>query len=241
VSTCPVCGETGPLLADWCSGAGGAGRGYQLAGFHVVGFDVKPQPRYPGCFVQADVMEAPLEGFDAYHASPPCVDHMRWRCSFAGVHGTGWLLEAVRARLQGQPAPWAIENVPGAPLRPDYVLCGCMFGLRDDDWQLVRQRWFETSWRGFALRAPCSHERRAITVIKNGSFYLTPRGHHPSGGHVKQYIPMATAARIMQIEWMRKKELGEAIPPAYTAEVIGPDLMAQVLLQRTTSALEAIS
>lgn len=32
MTACPVCGETGrPVLADWCSGAGGAGRGYQIA------------------------------------------------------------------------------------------------------------------------------------------------------------------------------------------------------------------
>ena len=227
MTACPVCGETGrPVLADWCSGAGGAGRGYQLAGFHTVGFDNRPQPRYPGCFVLGDVMDAPLEGYDAYHASPPCVDHMRRRCAWVEPHGTGWLLAAVRDRLELTGRPWVIENVPGAPLRADYRLCGCMYGLTDGEWLLVRERWFETSWHGYDLRPPCVHDKPAITVIKNGAFYLTPR-RPGGGGHGKRYIPLATAKTVMGIDWMTKKELGEAIPPAYTAEV-GAALLARL-------------
>lgn len=62
-----------PRLLDLFSGAGGAARGYQLAGFHVTGVDTKSQPRYAGdVFIRADAMEFPLDGFDAIHASPPC-------------------------------------------------------------------------------------------------------------------------------------------------------------------------
>jgi hypothetical protein len=224
VSGCPVCGATGrPVLADWCSGAGGAGHGYQLAGFHVVGFDVLPQPRYPGCFVQADAMTAPLAGFDAFHASPPCVDHLLRRCAWVEPHGTGWLLDALRDRMDATGKPWVLENVPGAPLRADYRLCGCLYGLGCERWQLLRERWFETSWGGFALRQPCTHDDRpAVTVIRQGAFYLTAR---PS--HSKRYVPLREAALAMGIEWMTKRELGDAVPPAYTAD-IGADLLAQL-------------
>ena len=223
MSTCPVCGAGDrPVLADWCSGAGGAGHGYQLAGFHVVGFDTKPQPRYPGCSVRFDVMHAPLTGFDAYHASPPCVDHIRSRTTGQPRNGTGWLLAAVRERLQATGRPWVIENVPGAPLRADYVLCGCMYGLTDGDLMLRRERWFETSWGGYALRASCVHDRQAVSVIRQGAYRMTARPEHG-----RRYIDTATSSRLMGIGWMTKHELGDAVPPAYTAD-LGRDLMDRV-------------
>src|SRR5687768_474832 len=68
-------------LLDLFCGAGGATKGYQLAGFHVTGVDIEPQPNYIGDdFVQTDaidVLDRMLAynhrgGYDAIHASPPC-------------------------------------------------------------------------------------------------------------------------------------------------------------------------
>ena len=39
---------TRPRLLDLFCKAGGATRGYQLAGFHVTGVDIEPQPHYVG-------------------------------------------------------------------------------------------------------------------------------------------------------------------------------------------------
>ena len=208
---------TRPRLLDLFCGAGGAAMGYHRAGFDVVGVDINPQPHYPFEFVQADAMTLPLDGFDAITASPPCQDHTRGGSH--PVHGTGWMLGATRARLERQSAPWVIENVPGAPLRADFDLCGCMFGLRLPGMQLVRRRWFETSWRHFEMRPPCHHVGPAISVTGHGttSYARDKIGRNPT---------IAEYRALMAIDWMNRDELSQAIPPPYT-EHIGHQLLAR--------------
>jgi len=58
--------------------------GYYRAGFEVEGVDIKPQPHYPFKFYLADALEFPLEGYDAYHASPPC---QKWSKAFSQLVG----------------------------------------------------------------------------------------------------------------------------------------------------------
>ena len=51
----------------------------------------------------------------------------------------------------------------GAELRPDIRLCGCQFGLTlPGIGYLKRERWFETSWRGFYLEASHNHRPRHL-------------------------------------------------------------------------------
>ena len=188
--------------------------GYARAGFDVTGVDIKPQPRYPFTFVQADAMRYPLDRFDAIHASPPCQDHMRHPGVRFIPHGTGWLLAATRERLAANTQPWVIENVPGAPMRVDLKLCGCMFGLPN----LKRERWFETSWHAFDLRQRCDH--------RNGTMSVT--GTAP-GSRIEKRVfgrwpTRADWHRAMGIDWMNAAEIVQAIPPAYT-EYIGARLL----------------
>jgi len=60
-------------LLDLGCGAGGVTKGYQQAGFYVIGIDVNPQPRYIGDeFQHADALTVSLRDADAIHASMPC-------------------------------------------------------------------------------------------------------------------------------------------------------------------------
>lgn len=201
-------------ILDLFCGAGGAAVGYSRAGFDVVGVDLKPQPHYPFEFHQADAMTmttADLGRFDAIHASPPCQAFTNARVIHGRAHPD--LLTPIRELLEKTGLPWVIENVPGAPMRKDLVLCGSMFGLGDDDAGLNRHRWFEFSDPTIApLVSPCQHKRKTISVF----------GH---GGHV--YNGVASWRRAMGIDWMTRDELAQAIPPTYT-EFIGRRLLEHI-------------
>jgi DNA (cytosine-5)-methyltransferase 1 len=198
-------------LLDLFCGAGGAARGYQQAGFHVTGVDLAPQPRYAGDeFIQADALTFDLAGYDAIHASPPCQAFTKARVIHGHEHPD--LLTPTRQRLREWGEAWIIENVPGSPMRGDFVLCGSMFGLGSPNGGLIRHRCFEIGWPDFALVHPCQHAETTISVF----------GH---GGHV--YHGVEDWREVMGIDWMTRDELAQAIPPAYT-HFIGTAL-AQVI------------
>jgi DNA (cytosine-5)-methyltransferase 1 len=200
-----------PRLLDLFCGAGGCSMGYHRAGFDVVGVDIEPHPDYPFEFHEADAMTFPLDGFDVIHASPPCQAF-----TVAGViNGNSHhqdLLTPTRERLIEHGAPWVIENVPGAPMRKDLVLCGTMFGFRSKHGQLIRHRWFEFGQDFFALVPPCNHQGPTVSVF----------GH---GGHV--YHGVDDWREVMGIDWMKRDDLAQAIPPAYT-EFVGQQLLTQL-------------
>jgi DNA (cytosine-5)-methyltransferase 1 len=141
-------------LLDLYCGQGGASEGYRRAGFDVVGVDLDYQPRHPGeslfrdriAFVQADALaflRAHGRDFDAIHASPPCQRHSQCNNWQRGAARDAYpdLLDATRAELEAVGRPYVIENVVGAPLREDAMLCGTAFGLR-----VIRHRIFEASF-----------------------------------------------------------------------------------------------
>lgn len=195
-------------ILDLYSGAGGCSVGYHQAGFDVVGVDNRPQPRYPFDFVQADALEylttADLTGFDAIHASPPC----KLFTPLAAMHAPGRhrnLIDSTRYALIRSGLPWVIENVPGAPIRADIVLCGEMFDLG-----VRRHRWFETDPILYSLVPPCRHNNLVVSV------HGMPGGRSTRDGLMPN---LAAWKRAMDIDWMTARELNQAIPPAYTTHV----------------------
>lgn len=194
-------------LLDLFCGAGGSAMGYHRAfpDAEIVGVDINPQPNYPFTFVQGDAMTYPLDGFDFIHASPPCQAYSVATQSRRNAgHKYPDLLAETRDRLIANSAPWVIENVPGAPIRADYKICGCQVGL-----DVRRVRLFETSWRGYAMLPPHHHPYPVPSVVGHGtpSSVKKQLGYNPT---------IAQDRACMGIEWMTRVELSQAIPPAYT-------------------------
>jgi DNA (cytosine-5)-methyltransferase 1 len=203
---------------DLYCGAGGAAMGYHRAGWDVVGVDVEPQPHYPFEFHQCDALDFPLAGFDAIHASPPCQAFSVTRVIQNNPHPD--LLTPTRALLKQTGLPWVIENVPGAPMRKDLVLCGTQFGLEADGFEVRRHRWFEFSDPTIVpMVMECAHRLPPVFAY----------GHSQDKAHKERYGPCGadTRRRSMGVEWMTRDELAESIPPAFT-EFIGAELIRQL-------------
>lgn len=215
-----------PRLLDLFCCAGGAGVGYHRAGFDVVGVDIDPQPNYPFEFVQADAvayLAAHGRDFDAIHASPPCQAHTALT---KGNRARGWVdthvdfIPVTRALLEHIGRPYVIENVQGSTLRRDVTLCGEMFDL-----SVIRHRYFELG--GWATHAPAHRPHRGrVAGYRHGEWFQGPYfavyGDGGGKGTVQQW------QQAMGIDWTRsRKELAEAIPPAYTHH-LGSQLLQQL-------------
>lgn len=208
-----------PRLLDLFCGAGGATRGYQEAGFWVMGVDSVPQPHYCGdAFVQQDALSVPVEGYDVIHASPPCQAYSVAK----NIHGRRDypdLVAATRERLQAAGVPYVIENVVGAPLHSPITLCGLSFGLG-----VRRHRLFESNVLLFAL--PCvGHKQPYVICFGSGvRGRAAVSGRAKGGGPViyRPVLPLEHGKRAMGIDWMHTgRELAQAIPPAYTRWIGG--------------------
>jgi DNA (cytosine-5)-methyltransferase 1 len=194
--------------------AGGSAMGLHMAfpDAEIVGVDIEPQKHYPFTFVQYDALKFPPTGFDFIWASPPCQAHSRLQ-----INGIKYesLIDAVRWHLSKRAwkTPRVIENVVGAPLVNPITLCGSMFGLG-----VWRHRIFEST---FEIEQPiCRHELipEPLDVTGTGG----PCNHRKTkgGGLHRKPKSMAQASAAMGIDWMTRRELTQAIPPAYS-EYIG--------------------
>jgi hypothetical protein len=212
-----------PLLLDLFCGVGGASRGYQLAGFHVLGIDKAAQPNYCGDdFIQADALEVAhfAKLADAIHASPPCQHHT----TLAKGNNNNQddhldLIDPTRALLVASGKPYVIENVVSAPIHNPLLLCGEMFGL-----DVIRHRLFESNV--FLWQPQHKPHRGLVRGYRHGKRYDGPYFPVYGTGGDKGSLEQWRAA--MGMDWAKTKpEIAEAIPPAYT-QYIGEQLLAHV-------------
>lgn len=202
-----------PLALDLFCCGGGAAMGLHRAGFDVIGIDHRPQPYYPFRFIQADATRPPvdLDRFAFVWASPPC--------QFASVatpdrskHEN--LIPATRA-LFATLRPdqlTCIENVPGAGLRADLVLDGTMF----PDLRVIRERHFELNFP-----APFRLGFEATGHVKVHGWSSVFGGGMRKNGRNR----MGDWREAMGIDWLPRRYLAQAIPPAYS-ELIGREALA---------------
>lgn len=152
-----------PLLLDLFCGEGGAGMGYQLAGFDVVGvdLDVKRVERYPfpsridnAVHVLVTLLNGGkidfgqhvgdlwvsrwvgLSDFTAIHASPPCQGYSRGTVALPDrLDRYDRLIAVTRDLLVQTGLPYVIENVEDAApeLHNPMMLCGSEFNLSATD------------------------------------------------------------------------------------------------------------
>lgn len=223
----PGAGATQPLrIVDLFCGAGGASMGLSrvFPQALIVGVDIVPQKRYPFCFVQADARTFPLKAFDIIWASPPCQAHSKLRALSKKDYPD--FIQETRHRLKACSAlgkPTVIENVVGAPLHDPIILCGSVFGLG-----VWRHRLFECS---FPVRQPlCDHASVPLPIDVTGTGGPCKKRTSPGGGIHRKPTNMAEARRVMGINWMTRKEITQAVPPAY-AQYIGADC-ARILSER---------
>lgn len=208
-------------LLDLFCGAGGAGRGYQLAGFDVTGVDIDAHPAAPFPVIVADALAILTEtdflaDFDAIHASPPCQGFTtmsnRWRGNGGKADSHPDLISWVRLGLEAWGGLSVIENVPGArkALHNPITLRGGMFGLGVD-----RPRLFETL---FPVTVP-PHRKVENPVGVYGKLDGRRLFTRKDGTEQRAARTLAQARAAMGIDWMEWHDLTESIPPAYTEHI----------------------
>jgi DNA (cytosine-5)-methyltransferase 1 len=210
---------------DLFCGGGGASRGLADAGYEVTGVDLHDQRRdvggYPFAFIKADALTVDPEWvatFDLVWASPPCQRFSAATRQTGNPEDHPDLVEPIREMLEQYARCWIIENVLGAPLIEPIMLCGTMFGLG-----VVRHRLFECS---FDVTPP-PHPKHAgslvtgeyVTVAGNGgvpAWTLRERERRGLPRHRPGEMELGTWQRAMAIDWLDRKQLVQAIPPAYS-------------------------
>lgn len=212
-----------PRLLDLFCCAGGAAEGYAEAGFEVVGVDLKPQPRYPFKFHQADAMTFPLSGFDVIHASP------LWYRFTALSQSRGFRKDdpddvtPIYRRLLASGLPFVVESGTRGPLTNTCLFCGPAFGL-----EVIRHMYFASN---VDLNPP------ACACIRGGAadgLYVAYKGSYGKGRRNpprRSRKEWQEAAGLSRMTWA---EAHLAVPPAYTRH-IGEQLLSHLQSEKAAA------
>ena len=215
------------IALDLFCGAGGASKGLKDAGFKEIhGIDNKYFSEYPFPLLVADALgnsSTLFKDADFIWASPPC---QAYSIGTKGFRNKGKkypdLIRKTRCLLMQIGKPFVIENVPGAPIHKDLLLCGEMFDL-----PIIRHRWFEI-W-GFECEQP-KHKKHKRKVTDGTAVAVWTGGKPGCFGNKEKRTELKPASleemqKAMQINWItNKKTLAQCVPPAY-AEYIGKQFL----------------
>ena len=218
-------------LLDLFCGEGGAGVGYQQAGFTVFGVDTAKArlKHYPFPHQQGDAIEYLLKHgreYDAIHASPPCTGYSRGTVAIPDrMERYDRLIAATREALEIVGRPYVIENVEGArsELRDPATLCwthfrspGSVIDIDGTPLWMKRHRLFETSFP--VPTGACDHPRD----MQCAGAYGGARRDKWEAKHVRKggYVPPVDVMRqLLETPWMTEVGCRLSIPPFYTEHI----------------------
>jgi len=231
-----------PIALDICCRKGGATVGLQRAGLYVRGWDIEPQPGYPGdmftCGDGLDALRLLADTGALYDGTRPDLIWQSWPCqdgnaATASNRARGikddhqqFIPEARRlSDLIG--IPYVLEQPTAARkglIRRDLTLCMDTFkGDMPPPW-VQKHRSFEIS--GFTVPQPAHRPHQGYVrghrhgIVREGP-YVAAYGKGGGKGTAEEI------AHAMQIDWMWDRfDLCEAIPPAYS-EYIGRAFLAR--------------
>jgi hypothetical protein len=154
-------------------------------------------------------------------ASPPCQGEGAPAKGTNRARGQSYprLIAATREALDLVGLPYMIENVAGAELRKDLMLCGEMFGL-----DVIMHRYFECGGGLIIPQPPHPRHRGRVRGWRHGVWYDGPYVAAYGRGGGKATVREMQEAK--GIDWTSEHlALREAIPPAY-ARYIGEHVHA---------------
>lgn len=243
-----------PIALDICSRKGGATKGLQRAGFHVIGVDIDPQPGYPGdVFMQEDGLILLRILRDSGGIWVPGMGYVRpdfvwqsWPCQAANTATASnrkrgrkddhrQFIPEARELSDKIGIPYVIEQPSSSvrgTIRKDLTLCMDMFkGELPPPW-VQKHRSFEFGfWPGRLGHPTQPVHRKHQGYVRGWRHGVNRQG--PEAPYVAGYGKgggKATAEELrhaMGIDWMTDRfDLCEAIPPAFS-EYIGRAFLAE--------------